>query len=72
MFAVVSSAWDSRNARRSFSARTSSNRDAKRSFSVRRYTRRFGRLLVHASGFNLPSADCFQCVLCSQVMNATV
>lgn len=34
-----------------------------------RYARRFGRPLVHASGFALPFADAsFACVLCSQVI----
>jgi ubiquinone/menaquinone biosynthesis C-methylase UbiE len=34
-----------------------------------RYARRFGRPLVHASGFALPFADAsFSCVLCSQVI----
>lgn len=34
-----------------------------------RYARRFGRPLVHASGFALPFADAsFPCVLCSQVI----
>ena len=34
-----------------------------------RYARRFGRPLVHASGFSLPFADAsFPCVLCSQVI----
>lgn len=34
-----------------------------------RYARRFGRPLVHASGFQLPFADAsFPCVLCSQVI----
>ena len=34
-----------------------------------RYARKFGRPLVHASGFSLPFADeSFPCVLCSQVI----
>lgn len=34
-----------------------------------RYARKFGRSLVHASGFNLPFPDnSFPCVLCSQVI----
>jgi SAM-dependent methyltransferase len=34
-----------------------------------RYARKFGRPLVHGSGFSLPFADAsFSCVLCSQVI----
>jgi ubiquinone/menaquinone biosynthesis C-methylase UbiE len=34
-----------------------------------RYARRFGRPLVHGSGFTLPVPDAsFECVLCSQVI----